>query len=995
MKAVRCTAKSSYTAAKLLAAAAISCAALGASAATYYWKPGAEQGLWTTIENWSTESATGAVAAELPDSDDSLAGAGDYNFDLNGGSYTLSAWIIPSDWNNHNLTVTNGTLTFNGDVSTHSGKINVDAKGKLNLNGSFNPGMYSSAGLMVNANAGGVVSVGGSVRLYNGSFAVNDGGSMTFAPSYLRFGAESHNYALAFSNAGTLTLPNGFKFDRWDIATVETGASYTLTQSGGTLNLGGPIANAPNSSDSKSGPFSVNILGGTVHVTGDVTFNVTTAYLDNSVEFNVDEGKTINLTPFTFRAGSSITKTGNGVIVLPAIAPRATISAGKLALSAATYDLAAVTFGSDAIIDLTAMGARVDSADASIESATFAATIPATAGTDVLYSTNLTILQYAKADLDASVPAGFDLVISGEALSVEAETAGSFTGNGDICDAEGWGGTIPAAGSDVSIDGADAIATYSGGDMPAWNSIEVKNGATLRIASNLTLPKIILNKNAKLEIVNSASVTLGNVADLTGVVAATPELVIPELVVEAGATLNVPGGMKFKNLDLRHFGTIAASSAGRLYFGYADANETAYFAMCSTNATISTINAGSYGDGTPCFVCPAANGLVRVYGTIELDGLTLTRVKTGSASIYDAVMVGVNNPVGTPFAVLFNNFAMSYRGYADFGGAAIVTFRNSKLTRPEWQAWSSKGRWNVNDSAKVIFDNTEHYYEYPDGNSVGWFSSVAGTEAFVLTNSTVMWSRPVGNGNSKLTVYDSYYDCAYDAYITNQMHQGEYLFLPDLFDGLGELNIPENSFCVLRALDHVTWDANDNAPERRCKVYSELDISGAGDLIVTNGVSGRYFEVIMQSAKNTCSGTLRVDSPEGYDAKLYFADGANWAGTVTAGNVALTNLVSGASASTNTFNRLALAAGTTFPIRVWKTGGVIVAHDGLNVGSYANNGGKIVLVAMAEELAPGDSFILGTVGGDSRPAVGGKWESRSENGILKVKYSSGLTVILR
>ena len=381
--------------------------------------------------------------------------------------------------------------------------------------------------------------------------------------------------------------------------------------------------------------------------------------------------------------------------------------------------------------------------------------------------------------------------------------------------------------------------------------------------------------------------------------------------------------------------------------------------------------------------------------TIELDGLTLTRVKTGSASIYDAVMVGVNNPVGTPFAVLFNNFTMSYRGYADFGGAATVTFRNSKLTRPEWQAWSSQGRWNVNDSAKVIFDNTEHYYEYPDGNSVGWFSSVAGTEAFVLTNSTVMWSRPVGNGNSKLTVYDSYYDCAYDAYITNQMHQGEYLFLPDLFDGLGELNIPENSFCVLRALDHVTWDANDNAPERRCKVYSELDISGAGDLIVTNGVSGRYFEVIMQSAKNTCTGNLKVDSPDGYDAKLYFADGANWAGTVTAGNVALTNLVDSAAACTNTFGTLDLAAGTTFPIRVWKTGGVIVAHDGLNVGSYANNGGKIVLVAMAEELAPGDSFILGTVGDDSKPAVGGKWESRSENGILKVKYSSGLMVILR
>ena len=74
---------------------------------------------------------------------------------------------------------------------------------------------------------------------------------------------------------------------------------------------------------------------------------------------------------------------------------------------------------------------------------------------------------------------------------------------------------------------------------------------------------------------------------------------------------------------------------------------------------------------------------------------------------------------------------------------------------------------------------------------------------------------------------------------------------------------------------------------------------------------------------------------------------------------------------------------------------MIVAHDGLNVGSYVNNGGKIVLVAMDEELEPGDSFILGTVGDDTVPAIGGKWEARAENGVLKVKNSSGLTVILR
>ena len=160
------------------------------------------------------------------------------------------------------------------EVSTHSGQINVGDGGVLNLpaGSSFTPGMYSGAGMTINVNAGGAMSVAGSVRLYNGSFSVASGGSLTFAPSNLRFGAESHDYALTFSNEGTLSLPNGFHFDRWDIASVDAGSTYTLTSSG-TLNLGGSIDNAPNSSSSKPGPLAVVLSGGTVNVTGDMTFD--------------------------------------------------------------------------------------------------------------------------------------------------------------------------------------------------------------------------------------------------------------------------------------------------------------------------------------------------------------------------------------------------------------------------------------------------------------------------------------------------------------------------------------------------------------------------------------------------------------------------------------------------------------------------------------------------------------------------------------------------
>lgn len=842
------------------------------------------------------------------------------------------------------------------------------------------------------------MDVRGTVRFYNTKYNVVSGGTLTFAPSALQITAEKNACNAGIENNGTLNLPNGLAMGAFNYP--EFGASFTVWQTSGTMNLGGVIT-----TNSIEGTFNVVFSGGTVNVTGNASFDVTSAQVSGPVTFNVAEGKTLNTTSLEIVGDGVLTKTGPGYIAFPATAQAVTVSEGGVALDSGTYDLSAVTFAANTAVRIAIFGGTINQGGypASLtENATFTADLSsASAGTTIFNSNDAALLGKIKADLATFVPQGLELTVSGTQLMLETATsdADTFTVTGNITEGTGWGGSVPGEGANVAISGEGVVGTLpSGASFPAWSSIEVKNGATLRIEATATLPPITLNKHATLEIGNNATVTLATASDLSGVVNVLGDAItIPALTIEAGSTLNVPGGMKFKNLDLRHFGTIAASSAGRLYFGYADANETAYFAMCSTNATISTINEGSYGDGTPCFVCPAANGQVQVYGAIELDGLTLTRVfKADNAKIYDAVMVGVNNPVSAPFGVLFNNFTMSYRGYADFGGAATVTFRNSKLTRPEWQAWSSQGRWNVNDSAKVIFDNTEHYYEYPDGNSVGWFSSVAGTEAFVLTNSTVMWSRPVGNGNSKLTVYDSYYDCAYDAYITNQMYQGEYLFLPDLFDGLGELNIPENSFCALRALDHVTWDANDNAPERRCKVYSGLEIAGAGDLIVTNGVSGRYFEVIMQSDENTCTGNLKVDSPEGYDAKLYFADGANWAGTVTAGNVALTNLVDATAASTNTFNKLDLAAGTTFPIRVWKSNGTIVTHDGLNVTQYINNGGVLSFEVIGQEAEIGDGFILGTIGADSPlPAVSRPWSVKKDGNFLKVRMSSGLSVIFK
>lgn len=184
---------------------------------------------------------------------------------------------------------------------------------------------------------------------------------------------------------------------------------------------------------------------------------------------------------------------------------------------------------------------------------------------------------------------------------------------------------------------------------------------------------------------------------------------------------------------------------------------------------------------------------------------------------------------------------------------------------------------------------------------------------------------------------------------------------------------------------------------------SNIPFIGAGSVTVTNGVPAYPFTVTMQNGANTATGSIKVDKVEGdAETALFFADGANWAGTVVAGNVALTNLTDGAAAATATFGSLDLAA--DFPIRVWKSEGVYSA-DAINVGSFINNGGKISPVMMSEDedFARGDSFVIGKIAkGATLPAVATGWTVKARpidgddaNDEIVLKSGVGLQIILR
>ncbi len=699
--------------------------------------------------------------------------------------------------------------------------------------------------------------------------------------------------------------------------------------------------------------FKVPVVSGgasTVVAVGDFATTGT-----GTVTVNVEDGSVLDLSGVTVTTAAKIVKTGLGTIAFgDAMATSMDVDAGVLAVKPyVEYDMGGVTLDSSVSVKVAIDGVYK----------------PA----------------FAKAG-----PNNKTVYIAGA----------TYVGIGGWNMLSNWSdNSLPDSSATVHVHGSGTILTLDdeGTTMPA--AIVVEDGATLSVVADVTLPSITLAPTAKLVLgdeTTDVNVTLTAAPDTLADTSVTPAA-LPILEVTTNATLNLPGGTKFKNVNLRLFGALVGNTLGRFYFGHAVAGEDSYFAMCSTNATITTIGrSDAYDYGSLYFVCPDASGTVHVVGTIELDGLGVERFTStsGGDSQYNGINFGVNNPTNVPFSVMFTNFSYWYLAQCSISGAANLILRDSLLYRRPNRAWAAQGRWTISGLAKVIYEKSEHFYEYPDGNSIGWNSDVTGTEAVVLTNSTVMWSRPAGNHKSMMTVYDSYYDCAYDAYASSQGQT-----LPDLLQGLGTLNIPEGSFCAIRAKDHVTWGANDDATERICKIDAQAKFAGAGDLVVSNSVSGRYFEVTMQSGSNVCTGDLKVFSPEGFKTQFFFADGANWAGTVVAGNVALTNLTDGAAAAAATFGALDLAA--DFPLRVWKTGGVVATNDVLKVDSFAGTE-KIDLVEMDEALVLGDKVVIGKVKSTLvLPKVGRRFVVKAgepdEDGYcdLTAQYPHGLQIIVR
>ena len=567
----------------------------------------------------------------------------------------------------------------------------------------------------------------------------------------------------------------------------------------------------------------------------------------------------------------------------------------------------------------------------------------------------------------------------------------------DITSASGWSCGYVPTNENVKITGEGVVAIISdAAAFPAFGSIAVRDGATLKVMADVSLPPLTLDSTAKVvfgDNVTAVSAVL-NSELVTGYNTNATPVALPIIEVATNATLSVAPGVKFKNVDFRLYGTVTKPTTSDLSptFGYAESGETSYFAFTADGGVFDLhAHENSVDNGSVSFFCPASGGTVVPVGTITLRNASRVVTYWGD---YGNWQFGVNNPTSTPFDVLIDGTHLDCSAYFYASGAAHLALVNGSWIR---RNSSCLGHWfpMAIQNAATISLGEGCYIDF-----------TANDGQFAIDSQSVVDTVTVRDGGVYNVTYNSSGWVTGVFVSTNgvlgvgKLHGNR--TRTDLLRGFGSARLDGDLF--IKSLNVGTGSTD---WERRVNVANGVPFTGAGDVIVTNGVPAYPFTVTIQNGANTATGAIRVNKVEGdAETALFFANGANWAGTVVAGDVSLTNLTDGATAATVDFGALDLAAGKTFPVRVWTHAGP-VANDTVNVGQYVNNGGELVPVladgAAGEKIPGGTKLFVGKIAKDSPlPKVPARWGADREPidgddayDMLTMKTFKGLQVILR
>lgn len=558
----------------------------------------------------------------------------------------------------------------------------------------------------------------------------------------------------------------------------------------------------------------------------------------------------------------------------------------------------------------------------------------------------------------------------------------TYCGVGSWNKPSNWaGGELPGAGDAVYVHADGTKLTLDEAEVALPSSVTVEDGASFAVLASVTIPKLNLAPKAKFAIGDNETKPLLEVTMPSAPNAAYSldgeEVLIPYFMVATNATLKFAADAKLKNLDMVLCGKVTTTeeNVGGIVFGHALDGETSYFALYAAGATIHPLSF-ERAHCTGHYVYPDVGGRV-----VQLRPYYFRECSFPCSGWYDYTNpnIGVNNPLDEPCELVFDKTHFYYNQWVYVGGCAKVRCINGASFQRQHgigHIGAGGGPARIEGSASIELEGEGSYFAGYGQSARFAFkpSAEAVLEIPTLTlkdGASIKGFHLEGNGEASLYIVNDGEWTIPKLYL----YGSNYQFSPVL-QGFDVAIVEEDSvFRIVGRNEGACNTGSWHEWDRRLTV--DAGIGGYGDVLVTNAVAGNSMEIIVTSPLNTCEGAIRCEGAN--NCSLLFADGANWDGTVVAGNVSLTNLNGSARAASVDFGRLDLSA--DFPVRVWRGADGTLANDTLNVGAYLNNGGRIAPVMMTEgdAFAFGDKIVLGKVRkGAPLPHVAWGWTVTAE-----------------
>ncbi|MBR3221233.1 MAG: hypothetical protein IKF72_03295 [Kiritimatiellae bacterium] len=993
---------------------------MSVSADTYYWRgSNTAWSDWTNIADggWSLARDSYVAPSHVPGTDagDTLWPFGvqsqNYigNFNLGGGSYTVAGYSsegnVPANWQLYQLQITNGTLTVSSfqkpfktgstsDRAPVAWRYDVWNGATFNFNtvlGGFDRA-YGASGLYEYwyVMSGGRMNLPGPLVPCALDVTVNSGGVLNVADGTFRVNNNSHrDYPNKITNFGTLLLPNGFEWvagDPWS-PTANNSKAMIVTQSAGETRMGGDFKKTGLESHNYTVMMKFVLQGGTLTVEENKSVSFISHTDRNSGYTKSEEvfaempasasatvqtlaGSVLDMSLFTYGNGAALTKTGSGTLIMKDRPATVNVTAGMLKLTNSVADLSGVSLSSGTTLEFAQAGNVAAVAPTGYASAVFALDNSGGAFTDganVISSNDADFLAAVATSLNAggTVPAGLAAIVSGGAVKVMTPPSHTFTSDGelDLGDASGW--NMPGyVGTNVFVSGASTVALISPA-TPAFDSITLSDGATLKVSGDgIELPKITLLTPSTLLVPGGSSAVMTN-----GFTAAGDVSGLPVVKVETNGVLTVARGTKFKNCAVKLYGEIGvppvygdvklADDQG-IQFGYAAAGETTYFAMESIGGNINVSGNTTVDRQKELTFAWADNGgRVLTYGDILLKDTTFKTPQ--GAWHYIGKMIGGYNPDDSGIRVVLDNTVLPLRRFNWFNSGTVVCRNGGRLERQDYHA-GTDCRLTVDRYTRIECEGEGSGLFLPYANVWRpfyydiWLDG--GVDQFTFRDGAVMAAHYYWGGNHSVLVFSNgVYQVGTLPFVSsdrnpNPPNGDPHNWMTNAFTGAHSVRIERGGklfFQSASVLSGTEWD--------RYMTLADKPIKGEGDFVMTNGVPGRGFSATVVCNRNTSTGSISV-APSADPTTLFFNDGANWAGTVVAGNIALTNLTAAASPSTVSFKTLDLCG--IFPIRIMDNGG-IHTNDVVNISTALTGGGAIKpIVQPGLRLSGGETFVLGT-----------------------------------